>query len=376
LNAPLPKLKRFRRIVLLDFEFSQPPGYPPKPVCCVTLDPRTGRLTRTWLWGKRAACPYPVGPDTLVICYLATAELTCHLSLGWPLPANVLDLCIEFKRQVNGRPRGLGWKLTSALRAHGLDAMNAVEKHDLQMLAAGGGPYREDQERALLDYCESDVRSLERLLPKMLPGIDLDRALFRGRFMRAVARMEYQGIPIDTAALQALMDNWDVIRERLIADTNQHYHVWEGRSFKEARWERWLAERKLPWPRLKSGQLCLKDEVFRRMGELYPEVEPVRSLRSLLAQLREFELPIGPDGRARCMSGAFSTITGRNAARAREFIFLWPGWCRGLVQAPPGRALAYLDFSQQEYLIAGTLSGDANLIQNYRDGDCYLGLGD
>ena len=45
---------------------------------------------------------------------------------------------------------------------------------------------------------------LERLLPAMLPRIDLPRALLRGRFMKAAAAIEWNGIPIDIATLDLL----------------------------------------------------------------------------------------------------------------------------------------------------------------------------
>jgi len=45
---------------------------------------------------------------------------------------------------------------------------------------------------------------------------------------------------------------------------------------------------------------------------------------------------------------------------------------RGLVQPPPGSALAYLDYEQQEFGIAAALSGDPAMRQAYRSGDPYL----
>jgi len=84
---------------------------------------------------------------------------------------------------------------------------------------------------ALLDYCQSDVDALARLLPVMLPNIDLPRALLRGRYMAAVAHMERDGIPIDTESLGLLRRNWDVIKDRLIADVDRDYGVFDGRTF-------------------------------------------------------------------------------------------------------------------------------------------------
>ena len=56
-----------------------------------------------------------------------------------------------------------------------------------------GGPWSADERAGILDYCERDVDALARLLPAMLPKIDLPRALLRGRYMAAAARMEHSG---------------------------------------------------------------------------------------------------------------------------------------------------------------------------------------
>ena len=64
-----------------------------------------------------------------------------------------------------------------------------------------GGPWTDDERGGILDYCEGDVDALARLLPAMLPKIDLPRALLRGRYMAAAARMEHAGVPIDQEKL-------------------------------------------------------------------------------------------------------------------------------------------------------------------------------
>jgi DNA polymerase I-like protein with 3'-5' exonuclease and polymerase domains len=47
-------------------------------------------------------------------------------------------------------------------------------------------------------------------------------------------------------------------------------------------------------------------------------------------------------------------------------------WLRGLIKPPPGHAVAYIDWSQQEIGIAAALSGDPALRDAYLSGDCYL----
>src|SRR5262249_10142744 len=55
-----------------------------------------------------------------------------------------------------------------------------------------------------------------RLLPAMMPAVDLPRALLRGRYMAAVARMEWTGVPIDVEAYTRLRDGWGGVKAGLI----------------------------------------------------------------------------------------------------------------------------------------------------------------
>ncbi len=193
-------LDAYREVWLVDFEFSAPPGERPTPVCLVAREFRSGRTLRLWqddLRGRRMP-PYPIGPDSLFVAYFASAELGCHLALGWPLPARVLDLYVEFRNRLNGLSPPNGFGLLGALTYHGLDAMDGAEKKAMQELASRGGPWTSAEREALLAYCETDVLALAKLLPAMEPELDLPRAVAcRGRYMGAVARMEWAGVPID-----------------------------------------------------------------------------------------------------------------------------------------------------------------------------------
>ena len=88
-----------------------------------------------------------------------------------------------------------------------------------------GGVYSAAERQALLEYCESDVNGLARLFPAMLPQLDLPRALLRGRFMSAAAKIEWNGTPIDTASWARLQAHWPAIRSRLISRIDPEYHV-------------------------------------------------------------------------------------------------------------------------------------------------------
>ena len=321
---------------------------------------------------RRDAPPYPTDASTLFVAYYSSAEVGCHLALGWPAPTHVLDLYAEFRNASNGLGTPCGSGLLGALAWFGLDGIGAAEKDAMRTLALRGGPWTADERMALLDYCEQDVDALARLLAAMLPTIDLDRALLRGRYMVAAARIEAVGVPIDIESLRTLTGEWTQIQDRLIKRIDAKFNVYDGRTFKADWFAEFLSANDIPWPRLPSGALALDKDTFREMARSHPQVSPLRELRVSLAQLRLADLAVGQDARNRCLLSAFRARTGRNQPSNSRFIFGPAVWLRGLIKPAPGHALAYVDWSQQEFGIAAALSNDAAMLTAYTSGDPYL----
>jgi len=370
----LAGLETFPEVWVADFEFCAPAGERPSPICLVARELRTGRTLRLWqddLLARRVA-PYPLGPEALFVAYYASAEFGCHLAMDWPMPARVLDLFAEFRCLTSGLTVPCGHGLLGAMAYFGLDGIESDEKATMRELAMRGGPYTEAERTALLDYCESDVVALCRLLPVMLPKIDIPRALLRGRYMAAAAKIERNGVPIDMDTLGRLRANWTAIQDQLIATIDREYGVFDGRTFKMERFAAWLATRGIPWPCLTSGALDLTEDTFRQMARSYVEVAPISELRHALSQLPLSELAVGSDGRNRCLLSAFGARTGRNQPSNSKFIFGPSVWLRGLIQPQPNHAVAYLDYEQQEFGIAAGLSGDTAMQAAYASGDPYL----
>jgi DNA polymerase I len=365
-------LDAYREIWCVDFEFHAPPGERPNPICMVAREYRSGRTIKLLRNDFGPWPPFPTDAETLFVAYYASAELGCFLALDWPLPERVLDLFTEFRNLRNGLPVPCGWGLRSALIHFGLESISAAEKDAGRDLAMRGGPWTEAEKRDLLDYCATDVEALCQLLPRMVPGIDLPRAQLRGRYMAAAARIEATGVPIDCAALSVLRSSWDSIKAQLITEIDRAYHVFENQTFKADRFECYLIRNAIAWPRLESGQLDLSDDTFRQISKHDPRISPLRELRSSLAQLRLADLCVGSDGRNRALLSAFRSRTGRNQPSNAKFIFGPSVWLRNLIKPPPGRAIAYLDWSAQEYGIGASLSGDRRMIDAYTSGDPYL----
>jgi hypothetical protein len=184
--------------------------------------------------------------------------------------------------------------------------------------------------------------------------------------------MEHVGVPMDIALLELLREHWTAIQDGLVADIDSAFGVYDGRTFKRERFERWLVARGIPWPRLTSGGLALDDDTFRAMAKAFPEVSPLRELRHALSEMRLTELAVGPDGRNRTMLSPFRSRTSRNQPSNSKFIFGPSVWLRGLIRPAPGMGIAYIDWEQQEWGIAAALSGDAAMRRAYETGDPYL----
>jgi DNA polymerase I len=364
----------FREVWFVDFEFIGRPGERAIPVCMVACEARSGRLIRVWKDDliKMSEPPFDIGRESLYIGYFVSAEISCHLALGWPLPHNVLDLYVEFRNHTNGRYKPNGNGLLGAMSYFGLDCLAATEKEYMREKILSGGPWTEQDKTEILDYCQTDVDALARLLPKMEPSLDVKRGLLRGRYMASVARMEHGGIPWDTAKFNIAKTQWDGIKARLIHKIDGDYGVFENGVFKRSLFEKFLIERDIPWPKLASGALDLQDDTFREMARSYPVVAPIRELRSALSKLKLSNLAIGSDQRNRVLLSPFASKTGRNQPSTAKFAFGPDTWIRSFIKPEPGRSLAYLDYEQQEFGIAAFLSKDPLMIEAYQSGDPYL----
>jgi hypothetical protein len=372
----------YRYIVVADFEFefgghssfeeAGRSGERPRPVCMVAKELRSGQVWRLWRNDFESTPPFPIGRDALFVAFYASAELGCFRALGWPKPANILDLFAEFRDRTNGLTTPAGSGLIGALTYFGLDAIVAQEKDRIRLRILQGGPWSEGERQEIIEYCASDITALELLLTAMLARIDLPRALLRGRYMAAAAVMESTGVPIDVPTLTLLREHWDDIQDALISAIDVGYGVFDGRSFRADRWVQFLAAHGIPWPKRDSGRLDLSDDTFREMARAYPLVSPMRELRSALSEMRLSDLAVGHDGRNRTILSAFRSRTGRNQPSNSRFIFGPSVWLRGLIKPPLGHAVAYIDWSQQEFGIAAALSGDEAMLAAYRSGDPYL----
>jgi DNA polymerase I len=352
-------------------------------VCMVFHDLNTGQTTRLWRDQLTDRLPYDDGDDTLVVSFVFNAEGCCHLSLGQPIPKNILDLSPEFKCHVNGKviPRK-NQSLIGALQYFGLSSIAPKRKEAARARVMKGWPFTAEEREQILAYCQEDVEALRKLLLKLLPYIDLPIALHRGEAVAALARSEHIGVPIDMEIFPQLADKttWREIRDSMVPLVDVHgIYVRDknGWHWNQARFEQWLVSEGINWPRKEdTGKLDMRRKTFESMAKAYPLLESLRQLRYIRDKLRTIQLSVG-HARNRTVLWPFSSKTSRTQPKAKHWIFSPSVWLRFLIKPEPGKALAYIDYSSMEFLGAAALSdghtGSNNpMLELYRSGDPYL----
>jgi DNA polymerase I-like protein with 3'-5' exonuclease and polymerase domains len=93
--------------------------------------------------------------------------------------------------------------------------------------------------------------------------------------------------------------------------------------------------------------------------------------------MRKIKLAVGADGRNRTVLWPFKAKTSRTQPKASQWIFSPAVWLRSLIKPAPGQAVAYIDYSAMEFMIAAVLSdghcGATNtMLDMYLSGDSYL----
>src|SRR5262249_22709988 len=210
----------FEEIWLHDFEFVPQRGERPDVVCLAAHELRSGRTLRLWRDELGDQPPYRTDKGALFVSFVANAECACHLALGWPLPANVLDLSPVFRNLTNGHYTPEGKGQLGALRYFGLDTMSAKKKDAMRKRIMAGWPFTPEERRQIQDYCADDVNDLWRLLLKILEQLDFDLgvALYHGEFASVSALMEHNGVPIDPEIFLQLADKdiWQAVRDAMV----------------------------------------------------------------------------------------------------------------------------------------------------------------
>jgi DNA polymerase I len=368
-----------------DCEFIAKPGERPDVICAAGRELWSGRSFALW---EDQLDQLPSFANALVLTFVGNAECTCLLAKGQPLPTHILDLSAEFRNITNGRLAPEGKGLLGALAYYGLDSIDAKHKDDMRKRIMQGRPFAPEEKPRILKYNLGDASDLLRLLPHMLPHIDLRQALYRGEFVGCLARMEHCGVPIDMSIFPSLADEriWSAMRDAMVPVVDAQYGVFVRNSagewsFNHERLEAYLKREGLldSWPRTETGKLNLTRKTWEDQSRGNPQLENLRQLRHVRDKMRKIKLAVGADGRNRTTLWPFKAKTSRTQPKASQFIFSPAVWTRSLIKPEEGQAVAYVDYSSKEFGIAASISDSHCSPSNamwelYASGDPYLGF--
>jgi DNA polymerase I-like protein with 3'-5' exonuclease and polymerase domains len=343
--------------------------------------------------GEQAANPLDFGPNALHILFMATADLGFALAAGWGLPANVFDLWVEYRNLTNGLTDNQGEKLETNIIAachhYGIfDTTPVASKEANRERIMRGFPFTGDEMRNIVSYCRDDVKMTIHLANCIVPEVEnIDQALHRGRCMKAVTCVEWNGVPVDVEMLDRLKKNVGAVRRNLIRKVEDEHkfgiYIFDKKgkphfSFNGySAWVRRMGFDEKSWPfngdRASADDKDVLEPMSKMHSDSHPEIEVLRQLRKFLTIAKsEFKFAIGPDGRNRTQMMPFIGSASRHQPSTSLNIPNATKTLRSLLKPHQGEVLLHRDWSNAEYGIAAALAHDMKRWDNYLHRDAYL----
>jgi hypothetical protein len=332
--------------------------------------------------------PFPFGPETVCCAFSASSDLVPWLTL-WPnqLPTHVVCTYAEHRVRYNGTRSEFDDDLLGACARRGISyrATEAIKERWHQRFQ-DPRPLDAHEEEKALEYCLADTQACLALAQDYEKDIWWERAVHYGEYAKALAAIEFAGIPIDTEALGLLQRNVDEAKLALIEEGDRDYGCYEKGHLRNKLVWAFAKRNEISWPALTSGAPILADEELKTLAARYKGtqlrdhdvgllIEGFRQLKKTVGALRLNKYAAGSDNRSHVSLHGFGTKTGRNAPKGSQSIFLGPAWVRGFMRPRPGHALIYLDFEAEEFAIRAAQSGDEAMIRAYLSGDPYMATG-
>ena len=262
----------FKQIWVLSMPFVREDGENPVSICLVASEfysGEVGTLNNDQLIAN--VPPFDVGSDSLILTVSANEILGCILEIGWPLPAKVLDLGVESRWLRNGQIDKDDCSLSAAMNYH--DITGFVDDRSFAKKSAD------------ISDGKIEVVAMTNLYSKIKNSIDWPRALFRGRYLAALAIIERNGIPIDVGNINSLWQNGDSIVKSVVDEIDSEFHVCKNYKFNKFLFGKYLIDNNIQWPQ-KDGSLDVNDEAFKLMS-FYPNISRIRELRKFLINMNQ-----------------------------------------------------------------------------------------
>lgn len=296
----------------------------------------------------------------------------------------------------------------------GID-LNLAHKNEMRdLIISCPDVWREEDKKAVLDYCVSDSEILPKLLHKILEiyrecparhsgAYRTESILWRGESIARAAFIEKTGYPVNRRKVENFSRAVPGILASIAKEVNELFpaekiFVFEKKTgnytMKQAPLRRHIETlpQKDRWLKTDKGHLSLALKAWERHFHFkhdFPKDSlPAQTIRFLKTQQnlngflpkpknagrerRSFFDYYGDDGRARCYLNPYGSQSSRFQPPATGFIPLKSAWMRSLIEPKEGFAIASIDYASEEFLLAALLSKDKKMYESYASGDPYL----
>lgn len=274
---------------------------------------------------------------------------------------------------------------------------DVLEKKDNISLILKKNRYTIYEKRKILDYCWEDVEQLPSLYAKLKEN-EKSYVFKNGKTLIQWSQIQRRGIPLNKLRLDTFVGQIPDIKKDVIENVNQmcltngmpEIFVLEKGFFKEKNVNITEIINKLGltsvWPKTETGHFKTDRETTKQF-ESYEVIDRWRRTKQLLCDIRMLSENTLKNDKKTFWSyisqtkygyrqhpwyNAFGSISGRFQPSAISFIYAQPSWMRIFIDPDPHTSILSVDFSAQEIWIAGVLSNDYNLLQDYGSEDVYL----
>lgn len=289
---------------------------------------------------------------------------------------------------------------------------NIKEKKLYTDIILGVDNYSPSQQKGIIKYCGEDVTPLHAMANGIAKKIKsqlkiedakkyLDQALERARYQVSLTEMYQRGYSIDKDILDQVTNQEGKIvfaEKRRFNEKYPHLGIFEldrttGRFVRKyAKLSNYIKENHhATWPRTTTGRYKLDEETvssFALTKSKYGDIPAsdffgnLKKVINVEKTLKGFKRKaentiydsIGTDSRVRPYIPSFNGATGRTQYKSTNFLFLKSKWCRNLLQHPDLVHVA-ADYTSEEFLVSGLLSGDQEMVNAYNSGDVYVYFG-
>lgn len=327
---------------------------------------------------------------------------------GKKVASGFTEFKFEEEEEDEGKHHKPQFSLAAAtFKLHGVK-IDTEEKSRMRDIIIASDPEEIDRHREEIQkYNASDIVYLPKLLRhthkihrekgETLEGF-ITSALKRGDYAVRTARMVALGYPVNIDKVKALTSNVKSIIGKAIEECLDFSSEVEAFRFckKEQKYKvveknlrAWVAAQGKPyWRKTNGGKESLSKDAFNDWyssdsegfaGAFCRYLKTKQSLNGFMPAAKSkkgvFTDFIGVDNRVRPYFGIYGSQSSRSQPGATAYLWLKSKWMQNMLEAPKGRALAAMDFASQEFLVAGIISQDDNMIDSYVTGDVYLAFG-